>query len=252
MGERRGFRDVPRAPFEFDPDRFNRPLPAVETFSPFGLDHHRRPYADVSVEFGASFLEAIAGGFELAGGPRALSRAARAGSLDRPLVPRQGRSVSGPLLRLDEAGTVTANLHALVAARAPETPDAAAVIDAGDTASYARLMRRADAVRGALRGVGLTAVLLGALGAGATYVPLDPSDPRERLARLLETSGARAVIGDGPLLDALSAAGGRFDALEARELPAVRRRRRHRRRTGRGSPISRSHPAAPERRRPSR
>jgi len=176
--------------------------------------------------------------------------------------------VSGPLLGLDDAGTGTANLHALVAARAPETPDAAAVIDAGDTASYARLMRRADAVRGALRGVGLTeetpfgvltgrradlaAVPLGALGAGATYVPLDPSDPRERLARLPETSRARAVIGDGPLLDALSAAGGRFDALEARELPAVRRRRRRRRRAGRGSPISRSHPAAPERRRPSR
>jgi cytochrome P450 len=57
------------APFAFDPDRFLAPRPGGEAFSPFGLDQHRCPYADVSVEFGALLLETLAREFDLAGDP---------------------------------------------------------------------------------------------------------------------------------------------------------------------------------------
>ncbi len=38
--------------------------------------------------------------------------------------------------------------------------------------------------------------LLAVLKAGGAYVPLDPAYPRERLALMLEDSGARVVIGE--------------------------------------------------------
>jgi cytochrome P450 len=56
-------------PFSFEPERFPLPRPARDAFSPFGLDHHRCPFADASVELAGLFLETLAERFLLSGEP---------------------------------------------------------------------------------------------------------------------------------------------------------------------------------------
>ena len=106
------------------------------------------------------------------------------------------------------AGSLT--LHGQCEARAVETPDAVAVVDAKETLTYRELDRLAVNVAGHLRqhGVGagarvgvaversarMVAALLGILKSGASYVPLDPSYPRERVTSMVEDSGAVAVL----------------------------------------------------------
>jgi amino acid adenylation domain-containing protein len=93
---------------------------------------------------------------------------------------------------------------------AAATPDATAVVARGRAFSYGELERRSRAVarRLAARGVGpgrrvavflerspdLVAALLGVLRAGGAFVALDPAYPPERLAFMLEDSGAAEVI----------------------------------------------------------
>ncbi|MEV6166563.1 amino acid adenylation domain-containing protein [Streptomyces sp. NPDC052052] len=106
-----------------------------------------------------------------------------------------------------------------VVARALECPEAVAVRDRGSSLTYGELLARADGVAAALRdaGVGRGAVvglcaersadlvvgMLGVLRVGAAYVALDPAYPRERLAFMLEDSGARVVVGQEELFDRL-------------------------------------------------
>jgi amino acid adenylation domain-containing protein/non-ribosomal peptide synthase protein (TIGR01720 family) len=93
-------------------------------------------------------------------------------------------------------------IHELFEQQAARTPDATAVIYAGQRLSYAELDARANQLAHYLRrlGVGperpvglcaersleLAVALLGILKAGGAYVPLDPSYPAERLAFMLE------------------------------------------------------------------
>ncbi|HSL84009.1 MAG TPA: AMP-binding protein, partial [Thermoanaerobaculia bacterium] len=114
-----------------------------------------------------------------------------------------------------EAAVPVECLHHLVSAQATAAPDAPAVIDAAGRMSYRRLDRRANALARRLvaEGVGpesrvgvllersrdLAVALLGVLKAGAAFVPLDPSLPRERLRYLVEDSRALRVISEvGP------------------------------------------------------
>ncbi|MFC6010437.1 amino acid adenylation domain-containing protein [Nocardia lasii] len=94
--------------------------------------------------------------------------------------------------------------------RAAQTPDAVAVRTATETRTYAELADRATSLAGLLResGVGtgdLVAVMLergpdmlvgmlGAMRAGAAYVPIDPGYPRERIDYLLADSAAKVVL----------------------------------------------------------
>ena len=103
-------------------------------------------------------------------------------------------------------------IHRLVEEQARRTPRAPAVCGAGGLLTYAELDRRADRLGAALaaRGVGrgdrvgvclerspaMVAAWLGILKAGAAYVPLDPAYPRERLAFMIEDSGARTVVAE--------------------------------------------------------
>jgi myxalamid-type polyketide synthase MxaD len=101
-------------------------------------------------------------------------------------------------------------LHALFEARAADRPDAPAVIASGRTLTYGELLRRSTALAHELRARGasrehLVAVVmekgweqvvavLAVLEAGAAYVPVSPSVPRERLAFLLEHAQVELVL----------------------------------------------------------
>ncbi|MFB9449592.1 amino acid adenylation domain-containing protein [Dactylosporangium vinaceum] len=90
---------------------------------------------------------------------------------------------------------------------AAATPDAVAVLDDDGPCTYAELAGRASHLSGRLAGARLVAVLaepgagyvtavLGALGAGAAYLPLDVQSPDARIAGLLADSGADVVVAD--------------------------------------------------------
>ncbi len=108
------------------------------------------------------------------------------------------------------AGYAPASLHGLFEAQAARTPAATALLFDGQARSFAeldaesgRLARRLRA-RGvgpgdlvglcAERSIEMVVGLLGALRAGAAYVPLDPDYPRERLAHMLADARPRVVL----------------------------------------------------------
>lgn len=108
-----------------------------------------------------------------------------------------------------------ASLHERFEGQAARTPGAGAVTFGVETLSYAELNRRANRLahhlrdRGVKRGdlVGLRVErtantvlgILGILKAGATYLPMDPVYPRDRIAFMLEDSKARVVVVDAAL-----------------------------------------------------
>ncbi|MDH2425403.1 amino acid adenylation domain-containing protein [Sphaerisporangium sp. TRM90804] len=101
-------------------------------------------------------------------------------------------------------------LHELIAAQAARTPSAPAVGYDGLWLTYRELAARAAAVTSLLVGAGtrpgdvvgvhlprgpeLLPALLGVLGAGAAYLPLEPGLPAERLSYMIEEARARTVL----------------------------------------------------------
>ncbi|HEY0019273.1 MAG TPA: amino acid adenylation domain-containing protein [Longimicrobium sp.] len=101
---------------------------------------------------------------------------------------------------------------ALLERRAADSPDAPAIVADGASLSYAELAARARGVAARLRGMGVGAedrvavcmergaaalvAMMGVMRAGAAYVPVDPELPAERMAWMLEDSGAAAVLAD--------------------------------------------------------
>ncbi|MET7739553.1 amino acid adenylation domain-containing protein [Streptomyces sp. NPDC005385] len=96
---------------------------------------------------------------------------------------------------------------------AARTPGRTAVTDARGSVTYGGLAEEADAVTRLLRGrvspgqpVALRAGrsrsalagLLGILGAGASYLPVDPGYPQDRQRHLLDDSGTALVLTEGP------------------------------------------------------
>src|SRR6185295_17844338 len=110
-------------------------------------------------------------------------------------------------------------LHGRFAEQARRRPEAPAVRCAGATLSYGELARRAAQLARRLRelGVGpesrvalclerspdLVVGILGILEAGGAYVPLDSGYPRERLAYMVEDSGARVAVASSQTVGAL-------------------------------------------------
>ncbi|RKH72154.1 non-ribosomal peptide synthetase [Corallococcus interemptor] len=102
------------------------------------------------------------------------------------------------------------SVHAFFEATATRTPDAIAVRFGDATLTYGELERRANQLAHHLRklGVGpdvrvgihlrrsleLPVAVLGTLKAGGAYVPLDPAYPPERLAAMLQASGATVLL----------------------------------------------------------
>ncbi|HEV2734527.1 MAG TPA: amino acid adenylation domain-containing protein, partial [Longimicrobiaceae bacterium] len=101
-------------------------------------------------------------------------------------------------------------IHELFAAQAERVPDAPAVTFEGASLTYAALNARANRLAHHLRGLGvgpetrvgicldrgpeMVVAILAVLKAGGAYVPLDPGYPAERLAYMLEDSGARVLV----------------------------------------------------------
>ncbi|HEX8695785.1 MAG TPA: amino acid adenylation domain-containing protein [Longimicrobium sp.] len=108
----------------------------------------------------------------------------------------------------------SAPLHRRFEAQAARTPDALAVVAGSGRLTYREMdawanriaaeLRSRGAAPGAIVGVALersaamVAALLGILKSGAAYLPLDPSYPAERVAFMLEDSGAALVLADAP------------------------------------------------------
>ncbi|CAN7457570.1 LLM class flavin-dependent oxidoreductase [Phenylobacterium sp. LjRoot164] len=103
-------------------------------------------------------------------------------------------------------------IHALIAKMAQDMPDAVAIEDGGRKLTYRELEERADRLAGALaargagpgsvvglhldRGADLLVSMLAILKSGAAYLPLDPTYPADRIAFMVEDSGAALVVAD--------------------------------------------------------
>ncbi|WP_199351108.1 non-ribosomal peptide synthase/polyketide synthase [Haliangium ochraceum] len=108
-------------------------------------------------------------------------------------------------------------IHTLFEARAAATPEACAVVDAEQRLSYGQLDARANQLAHYLRARGVVAetrvgicldrsvellvAVLGVLKAGATYVPLAPDYPAERLAIMAHDSDMRALLTSADLAE---------------------------------------------------
>ncbi|MEU8697757.1 amino acid adenylation domain-containing protein [Streptomyces sp. NPDC048680] len=136
----------------------------------------------------------------------ALSELEMLGPDERHRIVTEWNATSAPV-------PAAATLHQLFEERAALTPDAVAVVCGTDELTYRELDQRANQLAHRLRadpGIGpdvpvgvclerspaLVWTLLGILKAGAAYVPLDPEHPAERLAYLVEDSGAPLVVTD--------------------------------------------------------
>ncbi|MFZ4834003.1 amino acid adenylation domain-containing protein [Rouxiella sp. Mn2063] len=103
-------------------------------------------------------------------------------------------------------------VHRLFEQQVARTPEAIAVIDGDEQLSYNALNQRANRLAQVLvakgvqpgdfvalllpRGSALLAATLAILKAGATYVPLDPLAPPERLSWVIEDCAARVLVSD--------------------------------------------------------
>ncbi|HLL47542.1 MAG TPA: amino acid adenylation domain-containing protein, partial [Longimicrobiaceae bacterium] len=112
-------------------------------------------------------------------------------------------------------------VHELFAAQAERTPDAVALVCEDRSLTCGALNARANQLAHHLRGLGVgpdavvamhfgrgvdaIVALLGILKAGGAYLALDPALPPERLAYMLEDSGAAVLVTRGDMADAVPA-----------------------------------------------
>jgi amino acid adenylation domain-containing protein len=131
-------------------------------------------------------------------------------------------------------------VHQLIAAQACRTPDAAAVLSGSDRLSYSDLNVEANRLAHHLRRLGVAAgsrvaivmesspaamvAILGALKAGAAYVPLDPRQPKDRLEGILASLQPAAVVTVADLLEALPPHAARVVSVD-RDREAITRER---------------------------
>ncbi len=121
-------------------------------------------------------------------------------------------------------------IHEPFEAQASRCPDQVAVVFERQSLSYGELNRRANQLAHHLKGFGvgpdvlvglcvkrsldMVIGLLGILKAGAAYVPMDPSYPRERLQYILEDSRASIVLTQESLVNELPSLAGRAICLD--------------------------------------
>lgn len=107
-------------------------------------------------------------------------------------------------------------IHELIEAQVDRTPDAIAVAFKDAQLTYRELNERANRLAHHLRAIGvgpevlvpiymdrgpdIVVAILGILKAGAAYVPVDATYPKERLATIVAEAGASIVVSHGPLM----------------------------------------------------
>ena len=107
-------------------------------------------------------------------------------------------------------------VHALIEQQVARTPQAAALVVAGQTLSYAELNAAANRLAHLLiaKGVGpdvpvgvcversatMVIAVLAVLKAGGAYIPMDPTYPAQRIAYMAEDSHVRLVLADHALV----------------------------------------------------
>jgi amino acid adenylation domain-containing protein len=123
-----------------------------------------------------------------------------------------------------------ATVHGEIAAQAARTPDAPAVVSGGAALAYAELEARANRLAHYLRRLGAgpearvgiclersaetVVAMLAVLKTGAAYLPLDPAYPADRLAYMLEDSGAPVLVTQQSLRPLLPADGVRVVSVD--------------------------------------
>jgi amino acid adenylation domain-containing protein len=121
-------------------------------------------------------------------------------------------------------------LHQLFESQVESTPNKVAVVCAGKTLTYRQLDERANQLARFLmanriapgdlvaimteRSTEMVVALLGVLKAGASYLPLDPVYPPDRIAFMLHDSATRMVLTQETLLDRLPATEARIVCLD--------------------------------------
>ncbi|HEX4494599.1 MAG TPA: amino acid adenylation domain-containing protein [Thermoanaerobaculia bacterium] len=107
-------------------------------------------------------------------------------------------------------GSWRGRVHELFEGQAALTPDAVAVVQGRERATYRELNARANRLARVLvstgvkaearvgicgdRSIGMVAALLAVWKAGAAYVPMDPEYPEERLAFMLDDAGVEVLV----------------------------------------------------------
>lgn len=131
----------------------------------------------------------------------------------RQLVVLSGEEYSKQLTRLNNRSETSMQelcLHQWFEQQAQSTPEATALRFQGDTLSYLELSRKSDQLATHLMALGvgkaglvgvcmypsidMITALLAVWKAGAAYVPIDPSYPKERIDFVLQDSGITALI----------------------------------------------------------
>ena len=113
-----------------------------------------------------------------------------------------------------------ATIHQLFAEQAALTPDAVAVQEGSQRLTYRELDQRANSLARGLaqqrvgadvvvgvcmeRSIDLVVAVLAILKAGGAYLPLDPHEPRDRLAFMVGDAQATIILTQGPLLARLT------------------------------------------------
>ena len=121
-------------------------------------------------------------------------------------------------------------VHELIWRQAERSPERVALVAGDESLTYGELMSRANRLARYLERIGvgpevpvgvladrsadMVVALLGVLTAGGAYVPIDPAYPAERVAHMLEDSGAPVVLTQERWRDSLSGYPGRLVCLD--------------------------------------
>ncbi|MEV7417191.1 amino acid adenylation domain-containing protein [Streptomyces sp. NPDC089919] len=140
----------------------------------------------------------------------ALAALADGTDLELAALPLTAGTVEQPAGRFPQEHTAGTPVHLRVARQAALTPDAEALTGAAERLTYRQLDDRVQALAAHLqslgaepgeriplllhRGTDAVVAMLAVLTAGGCFVPVDPEQPRERLAFVLADTGARFVV----------------------------------------------------------
>jgi amino acid adenylation domain-containing protein len=142
----------------------------------------------------------------------------------------QAKQMLGEWSGCETEPSQVACIHQLFEVQAAQTPDNIALEGGGESVTYAALNARSNQLARLLRQMGagpevmvgifldrspeMVAAILATLKAGATYVPLDPSYPKQRLAFMVEDAQVKILLTHQALLPDLPSHSARVVCLD--------------------------------------